>query len=195
MLSRLSAARNATPPLLGDLPVIVLSRGLNASTEQHAAHAEMSHMSRNARHLVVADSYHEIHLSHPDVVVAAIRDVVASIRVKAPLRQSSAISRAFPRRSRTIVETSSIRRNANQSRALPLISRQIPRLVSIESGFLLGGDKWLKTEDSQNLPGACTEPPKGYGRALRSLTSIRPQRQTSKVFRRPTPHSTEPSRN
>ena len=86
MLSRLSAARKATPTLLGDLPVIVLSRGLKASPEQHAAHAEISRMSRNARHLVVADSHHEIHLSHPDVVVAAIRDVVGSVRAKAPLR-------------------------------------------------------------------------------------------------------------
>jgi pimeloyl-ACP methyl ester carboxylesterase len=85
MLSRLSAARKAAPTLLGDLPVIVLSRGLNASPEQHAAHGEISRMSRNARHLVVVDSYHEIHLSHPDVVVAAIRDVVAAVRSKAPL--------------------------------------------------------------------------------------------------------------
>jgi pimeloyl-ACP methyl ester carboxylesterase len=86
MLSRLSAARKATPALLGDLPVIVLSRGLNASPEQHAAHAEISRMSRNARHLVVAGSYHEIHLSHPDVVVRAIGDVVAAVRNKAALR-------------------------------------------------------------------------------------------------------------
>jgi len=86
MLSRLSAARKGKPTLLGDIPVFVLSRGLNASPEQHAAHAEISRMSRNSRHLVVADSYHEIHLSHPDVVVAAIRDVVAAVRTKAPLR-------------------------------------------------------------------------------------------------------------
>lgn len=70
---------------LGDLPLVVLSRGLDASAEQRAAHAEISRMSRNARHLVVADSYHEIHLSHPEVVVTAIRDVVASVRAKAPL--------------------------------------------------------------------------------------------------------------
>ena len=86
MLSRLSAARKATPTLLGDLPLIVLSRALNASPDQQAAHAEISRMSRNARHAVVADSYHEIHLSHPDVVVAAIGDVVAAVRAKAPLR-------------------------------------------------------------------------------------------------------------
>jgi pimeloyl-ACP methyl ester carboxylesterase len=56
-----------------------------ASPEQHA-HAEISRISRNSRHLVVTDSYHEIHLSHPDVVASAIRDVVASVRTKAPIR-------------------------------------------------------------------------------------------------------------
>ena len=86
MLSRLSAARKGTPALLGDLPLIVLSRGLKAPPEKHTAHAEISRMSRNGRHLVVADSYHEIHLSHPDAVVSAIGDVVASVRAKAPLR-------------------------------------------------------------------------------------------------------------
>jgi hypothetical protein len=43
-------------------------------------------MSSNARYLVVADSYHEIHLSHPDVAVAAIGDVVAAVKATAPLR-------------------------------------------------------------------------------------------------------------
>ena len=71
MLSRLSAARKATPALLGDLPVVVLSRGLNASPEQHAAHAGISKMSRNARHLVVADSYHEIHCQSDTVATGS----------------------------------------------------------------------------------------------------------------------------
>ncbi len=86
MLSRLSAARKDTPGLLGDLPLIVLSRGLNAPSDKHAAHAELARISRNGRHIVVADSYHEIHLSHAVAVVAAIGDVVASVRTKAPLR-------------------------------------------------------------------------------------------------------------
>jgi hypothetical protein len=55
-----------TPALLSDLPLIVLSRGRDASPELHAAHARIARMSRNARHLVVADAYHEIHLSHPE---------------------------------------------------------------------------------------------------------------------------------
>ena len=86
MLSRLSAARKTNPTLLGDLPMVVLSRSLNSSPEQHAAHAEISRLSRNSRHLVVAESYHEIHLSHPNAVIAAIGDVVAAVRAKAPLR-------------------------------------------------------------------------------------------------------------
>jgi hypothetical protein len=86
MLSRLSSARKANPTLLGDLPIVVLSRGLNSSLEQSAAHAEISRLSRNSRHLVVAESYHEIHLSHPNAVVAAIGDVVAAVRAKVPLR-------------------------------------------------------------------------------------------------------------
>jgi pimeloyl-ACP methyl ester carboxylesterase len=86
MLSRLSAARKATPSLLGDLPLIVLSRGLNASPDQHAAHAEISRLSRNSRHLVVAESYHEIHLSHPNAVIDAISNVITAVRAKAPLR-------------------------------------------------------------------------------------------------------------
>jgi pimeloyl-ACP methyl ester carboxylesterase len=86
MLSRLFAARKSTPALLGDLPVIVLSRGRNSSPDREAAHNEISRVSRNARHLVVADSYHEIHLSHPAAVVSAISDVVAAVRTKAQLR-------------------------------------------------------------------------------------------------------------
>jgi pimeloyl-ACP methyl ester carboxylesterase len=86
MLSRLSGARKATPTLLGDMPVIVLTRGLNVSPEQQAAHAEISRMSRNSRHLVVTGSYHEIHLSHPEAVVRAVADVLTAVRNKAALQ-------------------------------------------------------------------------------------------------------------
>jgi pimeloyl-ACP methyl ester carboxylesterase len=82
MLSRLSAARKATAQLLGDLPMIVLSRSLGADAQQHAAHAEIARMSRNSRHVVVADSYHEIHLSHPEVVVKAVAEVLAAVRAQ-----------------------------------------------------------------------------------------------------------------
>jgi pimeloyl-ACP methyl ester carboxylesterase len=86
MLSRLSTARTSTPTLLGDMPVVVLTRGLDASPNQQAAHAAIAKLSRNSRHTAVPGSYHEIHLSHPEAVVAAVLDVVSAARERRPLR-------------------------------------------------------------------------------------------------------------
>jgi pimeloyl-ACP methyl ester carboxylesterase len=77
MLSRLLTARRATPASLGDLPLVVLSRGRGGQPD---AHAELAKMSRAGRHLVVADSYHEIHLSHPEAVVTAVVEIVEQVR-------------------------------------------------------------------------------------------------------------------
>lgn len=82
MLSRLSAMRRTTPEQLGDLPFIVLTRGRGSSAAQQAAHADIARMSRAGRHQVVPDSYHEIHLSHPDVVVQAVAEVVGQARTR-----------------------------------------------------------------------------------------------------------------
>jgi pimeloyl-ACP methyl ester carboxylesterase len=84
MLSRLNAAR--TPNLLGDMPVVVLTRGLDVSPDQQAAHAAIATLSRNSRHAAVPGSFHETHLSHPEAVTAAILDVVSAVRERRPLR-------------------------------------------------------------------------------------------------------------
>jgi pimeloyl-ACP methyl ester carboxylesterase len=86
MLSRLNAARTSTPTLLGDMLVVVLTRGLDASPDQQAAHAAIAKLSRNSRHTAVPGSYHEIHLSQPDPVITAILDVVSAVREPRPLR-------------------------------------------------------------------------------------------------------------
>jgi pimeloyl-ACP methyl ester carboxylesterase len=80
MLSRLSAARRANPVLLGDMPLIVLTRGRGSSPDQQAAHAELARMSRLGRHMVVGDAYHEIHLSHPEVVIEAVNGAILQAR-------------------------------------------------------------------------------------------------------------------
>ena len=59
------------------MPVIVLTRGLDASPAQHAA---IARLSRNLRHTAVPVSYHEIHLSHPAAVIKAVQDVIAQSR-------------------------------------------------------------------------------------------------------------------
>lgn len=86
MLSRLNAARTSTPNLLGEMPVVVLTRGLDSSPEQSVAHAAIARLSHNSRHLTVPGSYHEIHLSHPQAVVEAIVSVVTAVRDRRPLR-------------------------------------------------------------------------------------------------------------
>ena len=83
MLTRLNMARTATTNSLGNLPLIVLTRGRGIAAAQQAAHAGMSRMSSVGQHMVVADSYHEIHLSHPDAVAKAVADVLAQVRARA----------------------------------------------------------------------------------------------------------------
>ena len=48
MLSRLSAARKGTPALLGDLPLVVLSRGLDASPEQQPPTPNLANVPQRA---------------------------------------------------------------------------------------------------------------------------------------------------
>jgi pimeloyl-ACP methyl ester carboxylesterase len=61
---------------LGDLPVVVLTRGKGSRDALKAAHADLAAQSTNSRHTVVPDAGHEIHLFRPDVVIDAIREVV-----------------------------------------------------------------------------------------------------------------------
>ena len=67
------------------MPVVVLTRGLDASSDQQAAHAAIAKLSRNSRHTAVPGSYHEIHLSHPEALITAILDVVSAVRERRPL--------------------------------------------------------------------------------------------------------------
>ena len=71
-LRRLSAAE-AHP--LKDLPLIVLTRGLDQNARRLKMQEDLVRLSSNGRQIVVADSDHEIHLFRPDVVIQAIQDV------------------------------------------------------------------------------------------------------------------------
>lgn len=61
---------------LQELPLVVLSRGLNTGPRLKAWQADLKRLSTNSRQVVVADSDHEIHLFRPDVVLQAIHDVI-----------------------------------------------------------------------------------------------------------------------
>jgi pimeloyl-ACP methyl ester carboxylesterase len=84
-LARLHAFASASEHPLGGLPLIVLSRGLDASRDTQNAHAALARQSSNSRHEVVPAAGHEIHLFQPSAVARAIQDVVASVRNRTPL--------------------------------------------------------------------------------------------------------------
>jgi pimeloyl-ACP methyl ester carboxylesterase len=74
-----------TPYPLGDLPLIVLTRGLADDTgpeakrfeaEHRQDHLEVSRLSRAGRLVVAERSGHHIQIDQPDLVIQAIRDVV-----------------------------------------------------------------------------------------------------------------------
>jgi hypothetical protein len=77
MLSTLRTIDTSTRNPLGDLPLIVLSRGRNSSPDHQRHQADLARLSTRSTHVVVKESDHEIHLFQPEVVVKAIRDVAA----------------------------------------------------------------------------------------------------------------------
>ena len=76
---------------LGDRPVIVITAGpgkiINGRAWQiwHDLHAELAGLSSNRRHIVASHPGHHVHKKDPDLVIAAIRDVVHSARTHTPL--------------------------------------------------------------------------------------------------------------
>jgi pimeloyl-ACP methyl ester carboxylesterase len=89
----LAAARNRAPGTLGTRPLVVLSRGrpdplpgLDAAGNRHyeeqwrTLQSALVGLSTRARQVTARDSGHYIHLSEPQLVVAAIREVVQQAR-------------------------------------------------------------------------------------------------------------------
>ena len=81
----LHARRVSQPHPLGNLPVVVLTRGVDSRESLRTAHDNLAAESGNARHIVVPDAGHEIHLFRPDIAVQAIQDVVRA--VTSPIHQ------------------------------------------------------------------------------------------------------------
>lgn len=85
-LAGLRAERAKSKYPLGDKPLIVLTRGrqeedTKALEEEHRQdHAAVAAMSRNGKLVIATFSGHHIQLDEPEVVVQAIRDVLAASR-------------------------------------------------------------------------------------------------------------------
>jgi pimeloyl-ACP methyl ester carboxylesterase len=75
---------------LGEKPLVVLTRSAGRLPPEfwrrwHALHAELAQLSGNARHVVADQAGHYIHRDDPGLVVAAIREVLRSVRTGSPL--------------------------------------------------------------------------------------------------------------
>jgi pimeloyl-ACP methyl ester carboxylesterase len=86
LLARLRERRRASAHPLGDMPVIVLSRGTDPNPDREVAHRAVAAMSTSSRHAVVAGAGHEIHLYEPAAVVRAIAELVEGARRKSAAR-------------------------------------------------------------------------------------------------------------
>jgi len=82
--SALRKLRLAHPYVLGDLPLIVLSRGLRTDAVLREREAELATLSRRAQQRIAEKSDHEIHLYQPELVAKSIRDVIAMAKHKTP---------------------------------------------------------------------------------------------------------------
>jgi pimeloyl-ACP methyl ester carboxylesterase len=86
ILAYLREQRRASKRPLGNLPLVILTRGADTDNERILAYDELAEMSSNSRHTVVIGSGHEIHLFKPEVVTEAINDVVNAARNDARLK-------------------------------------------------------------------------------------------------------------
>jgi pimeloyl-ACP methyl ester carboxylesterase len=86
-LAVLRAGRTEREFPLGDLPLVVITRGISAedgpdgkafAAEHRQDHEAMARLSRNGRLIVAEKSGHHVQIDEPDVVVKAIQQVVSS---------------------------------------------------------------------------------------------------------------------
>ena len=85
-LWRFREQRLKTAHTLGDRPVVLLTRGVDANAERIAMYDQLAaQLSTNVRHRVIANAGHEIHLFEPTTVTRAIHDVLEAIRKKTRL--------------------------------------------------------------------------------------------------------------
>ena len=90
-LLALQAARKAQQYPLGDMPLVVLTRGRAEQSGGNAqAHeerrrreqAELATRSKRGKQIVVPESGHHIDIERPEAVASAIRDVLAQLRTR-----------------------------------------------------------------------------------------------------------------
>jgi pimeloyl-ACP methyl ester carboxylesterase len=90
-----SADRPLAPGALGDKPLVVITRadggpyGGRQWRLWHGFHSEQARLSANSQHVLSSQADHGLNESDPDLVLAAIREVVRSARTGTSLRAAA----------------------------------------------------------------------------------------------------------
>ena len=89
------AQRNETKYPLGDMPLIVLTRGIAGEDEQanrllledhDRLQMDLASLSTNSKQIIAEHSGHFIQLEEPTLVISAVKEVVDAVRRKSKLR-------------------------------------------------------------------------------------------------------------
>ncbi len=75
-----SLAQASAIKSFGDLPLIVLTAGLNHQTGWQAKQVELLQLSSNSEQVILDDSGHNIQSDKPEAAVAAIVKMVSQVR-------------------------------------------------------------------------------------------------------------------
>jgi pimeloyl-ACP methyl ester carboxylesterase len=88
-LAQLRAAAAEGDFTLGDLPLVVITRGLpdeegpraqELEAEHRRDHAAMAALSRRGRQLIAEGSGHHVNLDQPELIVSSVRELLTSLR-------------------------------------------------------------------------------------------------------------------
>jgi len=89
--------KNETNYMLGNTPLIVLTRGkggfdgradsLQLENERLQAQEELAHLSSNSKHVIDMNSGHNIHVEDPATVIEAIKEIYTAVTQHVPLKQ------------------------------------------------------------------------------------------------------------
>jgi pimeloyl-ACP methyl ester carboxylesterase len=90
------ANRGKKEYMLGDIPLIVISRGSGGyegpdaealESERVTLQQDLARLSSNSKHIIAKNSGHNIHIEDPQIVVDAIKQVVGAVKEKKRLSQ------------------------------------------------------------------------------------------------------------
>jgi len=88
-LAAMRAERLKSAHPLGDMPLVVMTRGLSDADgpdgkafaeERRKEHAELAQLSRKGRQIIAAHSGHHIQIDEPELVVSLIGEVLSAAR-------------------------------------------------------------------------------------------------------------------